>query len=925
MGCKMSLAAEGFNEMQFQSQLDSALQAVRKILDNTRSPEAPSEVSHCYTDKYLLAEFIGNTTFAGQLNCLEALGIDRDSLDDLRNWAKKRTVTLRLHAEERCTFDRKVEREEESKTQHVTEVKRAIGPSTKVTHKTVTKITEYFWKFEVDYELFAFQGNNMKKKLVLQNRHAACEIMTSSDVTPKPKISIIDPIDLNISFLLQHLSKENQLHFKIDRSQKSCHPPRRNQQVADALIYLQAWNSWAYKVNSYFTQRLFPVQSKHGLELSAINSNEMFVPVIPLFEEDAKPLQSNLPSPSALFSVGELVGDKESEKPPATLRVSDVNHFLKEQMNSFTAKFEKLAKTFPKDKLIITFVEAKLLSVLAHSQKISEAFVSGVNYIEDMLRTQLISAIGKIVTPVDFTNYMTYHNRKIFLPEYEPQKFCYAVRRPDHYPEGIVSIDCKLNDGSISEPISTMVNRQQLTRPMKFTLSAAATVSFFGERFIHAWMGHQFSGDSGGSFSLSARARQFSSFILLVGNVIAADLFDPKFGIIVQNKDDILIPLLFEQIPTPQAFRDAIESLSPEQQDFAKAFRSMQLESTMFGVCIIQIKPQLEKLLNIPNDSLTKEIQLTQDLLELFIQYQIPSDLIRFDKDDSPNATPIQKVDIVKTHVQTMKNMIEKSKKKELEDAKQKTRYEVPLIKEEQLITELPSIDRKYKKESKSMVKMKKKSVKRSVSSSVKPQKSLSSAVEVSKPAPVSEKPVEKKPEPEVEKIAGNDFEELDAEVDGIDVTKLPAMLDENFEKYDDENALHSTIIKARNEWEKKYKENLLAKPTSKTLTPELLKEEKNKTFDLLDALTRSGNLAVDDASMHVILASTHCFDQTLMNTVIQQNKDPIEKIEKSILIVASTIHQEPASKMLKEEHAIRIKELSPALFEDDEENNNSQ
>eukprot|EP01034_Spumella_vulgaris_P030888 gene30888-38174_t len=33
-----------------------------------------------------------------------------------------------------------------------------------------------------------------------------------------------------------------------------------------------------------------------------------------------------------------------------------------------------------------------------------------------------------------------------------------------------------------------------------------------------------------------------------------------------------------------------IESLSVEQHYSAKAFRSMQLESTLFGVCVIQIK-----------------------------------------------------------------------------------------------------------------------------------------------------------------------------------------------------------------------------------------------------------------------------------------------------------------------------------------------
>ena len=34
--------------------------------------------------------------------------------------------------------------------------------------------------------------------------------------------------------------------------------------------------------------------------------------------------------------------------------------------------------------------------------------------------------------------------------------------------------------------------------------------------------------------------------------------------------------------------------------------------STLFAVCVIQIKPQLEKLLRLVPDSLTKEIRLTQ-------------------------------------------------------------------------------------------------------------------------------------------------------------------------------------------------------------------------------------------------------------------------------------------------------------------------
>ena len=46
-----------------------------------------------------------------------------------------------------------------------------------------------------------------------------------------------------------------------------------------------------------------------------------------------------------------------------------------------------------------------------------------------------------------------------------------------------------------------------------------------------------------------------------------------------------------------------------------------QQSNTVFGVCIVQIKPQLEKLLNIPRGGLIKEVQLTEDLIELFAKY----------------------------------------------------------------------------------------------------------------------------------------------------------------------------------------------------------------------------------------------------------------------------------------------------------------
>jgi hypothetical protein len=64
-----------------------------------------------------------------------------------------------------------------------------------------------------------------------------------------------------------------------------------------------------------------------------------------------------------------------------------------------------------------------------------------------------------------------------------------------------------------------------------------------------------------------------------------------------------------------EEFKDAVVSLSPEQRAFAESFRAMQLESSVFGVCVIQLKPR--ETVELPEGALTKEIQLTQDLMSL--------------------------------------------------------------------------------------------------------------------------------------------------------------------------------------------------------------------------------------------------------------------------------------------------------------------
>jgi len=55
----------------------------------------------------------------------------------------------------------------------------------------------------------------------------------------------------------------------------------------------------------------------------------------------------------------------------------------------------------------------------------------------------------------------------------------------------------------------------------------------------------------------------------------------------------VKIPLELAALPTAKEFKDAIASLSPEQQSFARALRLLQLQSTLFGVLVVQVRSSI--------------------------------------------------------------------------------------------------------------------------------------------------------------------------------------------------------------------------------------------------------------------------------------------------------------------------------------------
>jgi hypothetical protein len=150
----------------------------------------------------------------------------------------------------------------------------------------------------------------------------------------------------------------------------------------------------------------------------------------------------------------------------------------------------------------------------------------------------------------------------------------------------------------------------------------------------------------------------------------------------------------------------------------------------------------------------------------------------------------------------------------------------------------------------------------------------------------------------------------------GVDFTLMPQAIDEAVEKHGAGNALRATTIKTGPTWMRNRQENLLASPKKSSLTADDISEEKNKAFDLLDALSRSGSFSIAHSELHVVIAVTHCFEKDVMSTVICDNVNPIDKLEHSTLLLASTVHGVPARELIGDVSELqRLEEALPLLL----------
>ncbi len=234
----------------------------------------------------------------------------------------------------------------------------------------------------------AFAGGSEQEgeKVVLQGRRGKYEIMTTSKETPRPKVTIRDAMCVNISPLLRQVdAKATEVRFVINREAKGCRTPRRNAEVEGLVRFFEEVEEWGERMHRYFVDEIFPIQVAHGLDVNGANDRTVFVSVMPLFmrqREQGKAEEDENYTGQTLVKVGRVAGAPNMGK-------GNPSRFLDEQKRSLGGA------VFPNGVKLVTVAEANILVAMQHAQRLSHYLTAGVDYIEELVRKQLVARSGR--------------------------------------------------------------------------------------------------------------------------------------------------------------------------------------------------------------------------------------------------------------------------------------------------------------------------------------------------------------------------------------------------------------------------------------------------------------------------------------------------------------------------------------------------
>ena len=407
------------------------------------------------------------------------------------------------------------------------------------------QVREFHYDVELEWSLSIYSGTSVDERTVLMSNKSSSVVIKQAKESSRLRISP-QSYELPLTWLLKQVNLDDMAsQFKVDTSRESTKTPRRNDDVNKAIEFSRRLNSWVGQILSDLERNLARIEGQHDPALAkdrvSSRSSYMFCnsidptfnPILPLMEED-RPEQSSETedevAPSCMVKI-EGQSHEDSIDRKALLSSSDLTKLTNEHARSLQEGLETSTRAFGASECIITTTaEIELGVVLRNLHGLSMQYGETMDYVESMMERQLIAAIGKRLTQDDLQTYVRYHDARLLSPA--PRPFSLAIRRPEHYPTGLISIETADGKNDCIHSHSRQVN---VGSTLNVALNAATKVQLSGNQYLHGWMNHRF-GDDKKNHQLVARARQFSAFILVIGTMADGTTLEPKDAIIVQDK-----------------------------------------------------------------------------------------------------------------------------------------------------------------------------------------------------------------------------------------------------------------------------------------------------------------------------------------------------------------------------------------------------
>ena len=330
------------NKLQFNQQIKNSQLIIKQILNINKKNYYSEEISLKFPNKYEIINYLINLWIASSINLLLKIGLKKEILKEIKEKKDKKRIILRFESIEKCFFLQEIERIYDTNNQLVINYKKDYFTFSK--YKTVK---EYEWKYQLNYEInlqidrnhqqqqqqqeeeeedlemnydsdqmeleeeeeqqqqeqSQQRGEEVSDKIILNSLSCQHIVSIITNTTFRPEVKILPPIDLDLTWLLQHISFDDfSPIFSINKNHRKCFTPCRNLEVKQALKSLQEINKWIQEILIYFKSEIFPLQIHYPLtniplpNISLINSNGIFNPIISIYiqeEEEEEEFEEN--------------------------------------------------------------------------------------------------------------------------------------------------------------------------------------------------------------------------------------------------------------------------------------------------------------------------------------------------------------------------------------------------------------------------------------------------------------------------------------------------------------------------------------------------------------------------------------------------------------------------------------------------------